>query len=131
MGASDPGSHAYRGRRRCATMFGPPGHAYVYRSYGMHLCVNVVAGPPGSASAVLLRAGAVVAGEELARARRTRRDGRVRPDLARGPGRLCLALGIDRSQDGADAAPRFAAARPLAGRQHHGPFGRKSAEPEG
>jgi DNA-3-methyladenine glycosylase len=130
-GASDPASHAYRGKtRRNAVMFGPPGHAYVYFTYGMYFCVNLVclgeAGPAGEkgASAVLLRAGAIVAGEELARARRTR--GRApsgtspsgtspsgaRPsgtsmvasrDLARGPARLCLALGIDRALDGADA----------------------------
>ncbi len=120
-GASDPASHAYRGKtRRNAVMFGPPGHAYVYFTYGMYFCVNLVclgeAGPAGQkgASAVLLRAGAIVAGEELARARRTR--GRASSgtspsgtstvasrDLARGPARLCLALGIDRALDGADA----------------------------
>ncbi len=120
-GASDPASHAYRGKtRRNAVMFGPPGHAYVYFTYGMYFCVNLVClgeqGPAGQegASAVLLRAGAIVAGEELARARRTR--GRAPSpasprgastlasrDLARGPARLCLALGIDRALDGADA----------------------------
>jgi DNA-3-methyladenine glycosylase len=130
-GASDPASHAYRGQtRRNAVMFGPPGHAYVYFTYGMYFCVNLVclgeAGPAGQkgASAVLLRAGAIVAGEELARARRTRgrtpsgtspsgtspsgtSPGRTSAiasrDLARGPARLCLALGIDRALDGADA----------------------------
>ena len=103
-GASDPASHAYRGRTaRNAVMFGPPGHAYVYFTYGMHFCVNVVCLGGGSASAVLLRAGAVIEGEELARARRTRGTP-VIPyrDLARGPARLCQALDIDRSQDGAD-----------------------------
>ena len=109
-GRSDPASHAYRGKtRRNAVMFGPPGHAYVYFTYGMHFCVNMVClGEKGSASAVLLRAGAIIAGEDLARARRTRApipEGRARiasRDLARGPARLCQALGIDRSLDGAD-----------------------------
>jgi DNA-3-methyladenine glycosylase len=105
-GASDPASHAYRGKTaRNAVMFGPPGHAYVYFTYGMHFCVNLVCqGKEGSASAVLLRAGAIVAGEDLARARRTRGQAVVPVrDLARGPARLCQALAIDRTLDGADA----------------------------
>ena len=104
-GRSDPASHAYRGKtRRNAVMFGPPGHAYVYFTYGMHFCVNMVClGEEGSASAVLLRAGAIIAGEDLARARRARGPGVVASrDLARGPARLCQALAIDRSLDGAD-----------------------------
>lgn len=110
-GKSDPASHAYRGKTaRNAVMFGPPGHAYVYFTYGMYFCVNLVCLPEGTASAVLLRAGRVTEGEELARARRTKRrpggdaDGRrlATRDLARGPGRLCQALGIDRALDGAD-----------------------------
>ena len=123
-GEADPASHAYRGKtRRNAVMYGPPGHAYVYFTYGMHFCVNVVCLPAGSASAVLLRAGTVTEGEDLARARRTRPrgvrgDGSPREkeaqiasrDLARGPARLCQALGIDRSLDGADVC---AAGSPL------------------
>jgi DNA-3-methyladenine glycosylase len=101
MGEADPASHAYRGAtRRNAVMFGPPGHAYVYFTYGMHFCVNLVCQPEGTASAVLLRAGRVIAAEELARARRASASAR---DLARGPARLCLALAIDRALDGADA----------------------------
>ena len=101
-GQGDPASHAYRGRTaRNAVMFGPPGHAYVYFTYGMHYCVNIVC--LGPASAVLLRAGAVIAGEDLARTRRTRGSSAVPfRDLARGPARLCQALAIDRSQDGTD-----------------------------
>ncbi|HEY4852640.1 MAG TPA: DNA-3-methyladenine glycosylase [Streptosporangiaceae bacterium] len=132
-GASDPASHAYRGKtQRNAVMFGPPGHAYVYFTYGMHFCVNMVClGEQGSASAVLLRAGAIIAGEDLARARRTRgrvaegpvsegpvSEGRARiapRDLARGPARLCQALGIDRALDGADVCVAGAPLRMLSG----------------
>ena len=98
-------------------MFGPPGHAYVYFTYGMHFCVNMVClGEEGSASAVLLRAGAVIAGEDLARARRTRGAASVASrDLARGPARLCQALDIDRALDGADVCAADSPLRVRAG----------------
>ena len=99
-GQGDPGSHAFNGRtRRNQVMFGPPGHLYVYFTYGMHHCCNVVVGPEGAASAVLLRAGEVVEGLDVARSRRPRSTDR---DLARGPARLCQALALDLGQDGAD-----------------------------
>lgn len=104
LGAHDPGSHAFRGRTaRNATMFGPAGHLYVYRHLGLHACMNVVAGPPEVASGILLRAGEIVEGDGLATARRTHR-GVVRSprDLARGPARLTVALGIDHARDGID-----------------------------
>ncbi len=116
-GQSDPASHAYRGKtRRNAVMFGPPGHAYVYFTYGMHYCVNLVCSGKGSVSAVLLRAGAVIAGEDLARARRTKGAASVASrDLARGPARLCQALAIDRSLDGADVCTADSPLRVRAG----------------
>lgn len=100
-GERDPGSHGYRGPTpRTAVMFGPPGHLYVYFTYGMHWCANVVCGPVGQSSAILLRAGEVVEGLPLARARRpaARRD----VDLARGPARLAATLGITGALNGAD-----------------------------
>jgi DNA-3-methyladenine glycosylase len=103
-GGHDPASHAYRGpTSRTRVMFGPPGHAYVYFTYGMHFCVNLVCGPDGHAAAVLLRAGEVVEGHAAARERRPAAADR---DLARGPARLTKALGIDRSMDGADVTSR-------------------------
>jgi DNA-3-methyladenine glycosylase len=100
-GPGDPGSHAYRGpTARNAIMFGPPAHLYVYFTYGMHYCCNVVCGPEGSASAVLLRAGEIVDGLDLARSRRTTAKGDR--DLARGPANLCRALAIGAQENGHD-----------------------------
>lgn len=100
-GPGDPASHAFRGRTaRNEVMFGPPGHLYVYRSHGLHWCANVTTGPDGVPSAVLLRAGRVTRGTEIASERR----GESVPDvrLARGPGNLGQALGISGALNGAD-----------------------------
>jgi DNA-3-methyladenine glycosylase len=100
-GDEDPGSHAFRGQTpRNATMFGPPGHLYVYRSYGIHWCANVVCGDEGRASAVLLRGATPEEGIDQMYANR---PGITRDrDLLAGPGRLCQGLGIDGSFDGTD-----------------------------
>lgn len=100
-GADDPGSHAYRGKtKRNAALFGPPGTAYVYFTYGMHYCANVVCGTDGAASAVLMRAGEVLAGEDVVRARRGQPEVPA-PRLLSGPARLAQGLGLDLQQNGA------------------------------
>ena len=141
-GPNDPGSHAYRGETpRNAVMFGPPGFLYVYFTYGMHFCMNVVTGPAGTPSAVLLRAGEVIEGLDLARARRgvlpTPPAGKATPgitaarvlpasppkrpradpdrDLARGPARMCVALGIEREQNAVDLLAKDSLVRLLDG----------------
>jgi DNA-3-methyladenine glycosylase len=132
-GPNDPGSHSYRGQTaRNAVMFGPPGFLYVYFTYGMHFCMNVSAGPDGQPSAVLFRAGEIIEGIDLARARRgatvpaatspapstTRRI--PDRDLARGPARLCVALGITRDANGTDLLNRSSAVQLLPGNPYDG-----------
>lgn len=96
----DPASHAHNGlTHRNRSMFGPAGCAYAYHSYGVHWCLNVVCGPEGSGSAVLLRSGEVIAGLELAR---VRRGAVIDRDLARGPGRLGQVLAVTADDDGCD-----------------------------
>jgi DNA-3-methyladenine glycosylase len=96
--AVDPSAHGFRGRTpRNASMFGPPGHAYVYRSYGIHWCLNLVCEEEGSAAAVLIRGLEPAHGVEVMQQRRGLLDPRL---LCAGPGRLCQALGVTRDDDG-------------------------------
>ena len=117
-GMDDPGSHAFRGpTARTEVMFGPAAHLYIYLSYGMHHCVNVVTGTAGRASAVLLRAGEVVAGADIARERRQARRETPVPnrDLARGPGVLTQALALGAAHHGLDLTEPDSAVRLTAG----------------
>ncbi len=100
LGGEDAASHAFRGPTpRNRSMFGPPGHAYVYLIYGVHHCLNIVTGPEGDGQAVLIRALEPLAGLDVMRAHR---GAVAERDLTNGPGKLCQALGIDKRLDGHD-----------------------------
>ncbi|MGA2305916.1 MAG: DNA-3-methyladenine glycosylase [Acidimicrobiales bacterium] len=104
-GAVDPASHAYRGEtRRTTVMFGSPAYLYVYFTYGMHWCANVVTGPAGEASALLIRALVPLRGQE--EMRRLRPAARRDRDLCNGPAKLCQALGITGVDNGTDLLAR-------------------------
>ena len=99
LGEADPASHAYKGLTpRCATMFGPPSHLYVYASYGIHRAGNLVCSPDGTAGGVLLRGARVLAGMDVVRERRGAKP--VDEALARGPGNLGSAMGFDLNLNG-------------------------------
>ncbi len=123
-GGDDPASHCYRGKTpRNEVMFGPAGHLYVYFVYGMHFCANVVSLVDGVPGAVLLRAGEVVEGEDIAFSRRP--AARSAAELAKGPARLCKVLGLDRSSNGLDLTSASSPVRLYAGEPvtevHSGP----------
>lgn len=114
-GARDPAAHTYRGKTaRNAAMFGPPGRLYVYFSYGIHYNGNIVCAPEGDGQGCLMRAGEVIAGEELARERRQRPDRALIPfdNLARGPGNLGQALGLTLPDNGTEAQLTMRAEEP-------------------
>jgi DNA-3-methyladenine glycosylase len=120
-GADDPASHAFRGSTlRTAVMFGPPGHLYCYFTYGMHWCANIVCDVEGRASAILLRAGEIVQGADIAFARR--RAAKHERDLARGPARLATALGLGLATNGVDLCDEASLVRleSMPGRQRRG-----------
>jgi DNA-3-methyladenine glycosylase len=109
-GVDDPAAHAVRGRRPTTeALFGPPGTLYCYLSYGVHICANLVCEAEAGGSAVLLRAGDVIEGIELARHRRSSGQAKLIPDaqLARGPGNLGLALGLSLQHSGWQAGQDF------------------------
>ncbi|WP_330273603.1 DNA-3-methyladenine glycosylase [Lentzea sp. NBC_00516] len=113
-GGDDPASHCYRGKTpRNEVMFGPAGFLYVYFVYGMHFCANVVSLTDGVPGAVLLRAGEVVSGEDIAFSRRP--ASRSAAELAKGPARLCKVLGLDRTQNGLDLTSTDSPVRLYAG----------------
>ncbi|MBV8931836.1 MAG: DNA-3-methyladenine glycosylase [Kutzneria sp.] len=113
-GGDDPASHCYRGRTtRNEVMFGPPGFLYVYFVYGMHYCANIVCLTDGVPGAVLVRAGEVAAGVEIARGRR--RSARNDGDLAKGPAKLTSVLGLDLGHNGVDLLDPRSPVRLLAG----------------
>jgi DNA-3-methyladenine glycosylase len=113
-GGDDPASHCYRGKTpRNEVMFGPAGHLYVYFVYGMHFCANVVSLVDGVPGAVLLRAGEVVSGEDVAFSRRP--ASRSAAELAKGPARLCKVLGLDRGSNGLDLTSADSPVRLYAG----------------
>jgi DNA-3-methyladenine glycosylase len=112
----DPASHSFRGLTpRNSVMFGPPGHLYVYFTYGMHFCANLVCLRDGLASGVLLRAGEVIAGEDMVRSRRENGRPVIFRDLARGPARLAVALGLRREHNGLDCCSEDAIVQVLEG----------------
>jgi len=113
-GFDDPAAHTYRGKTpRNSVMWGPAGHLYVYFVYGMHFCANVVGSEEGNPGAVLLRAGEVVSGLELARSRRPAARGTG--EFAKGPAILTSVLGIDRVQNGVDLTDPASPVRLLTG----------------